>query len=106
VTNPTVIVMETTDRVYGVHLGKRPLAFHSADWCSTDPNPCVIHSPSEHHMREWPMLWRADRQLMERACPHGTGHPDPDDLAYHVRHGREWQSNHGCDGCCVPPEGP
>lgn len=55
---------------------------------------CCIHNPSDHHMRNWPLHWRSDIRLMERICPHGVGHPDPDDL----------QNNHihGCDGCCKP----
>lgn len=53
---------------------------------------CVIHNPSDHHMRDWPTYWRQDRGMMERICPHGIGHPDPDDAnPDHV---------HGCDGCC------
>jgi hypothetical protein len=63
--------------------------------------PCVLHSPSDHHMREWPTLWRADTGIMERTCPHGIGHPDPDDLAYHeTLLGHYWLAVHGCDGCC------
>ena len=65
---------------------------------------CVIHNPSDHHMRDWPMLWRADRGLMERTCKHGVGHPDPDALAYEIRQGNEWQATHGCDGCCSREE--
>ena len=63
--------------------------------------PCCIHSPSNHHMREWKQLWRPDRMIMERLCPHGIGHPDPDDRA--IRTGRD-EGIHGCDGCCHPPE--
>ena len=68
--------------------------------------PCVIHRPSQHHMKDWPTHWRGDRMLMERLCPHGVGHPDPDHLA-----GLDYISGlppgaasehsiHGCDGCC------
>jgi hypothetical protein len=67
------------------------------------------------------MLWRGDTRVMERICPHGIGHPDPDHMAYvssltpehicpddgpadesaacpypHL----DWQGVHGCDGCC------
>lgn len=62
---------------------------HSVRSC-TGP-PCVIHSPSDHHMRDWPLYWRNDASKFERICPHGIGHPDPDDLGPGV---------HGCDGCC------
>lgn len=61
---------------------------------------CCIHNPSDHHMRDWPMLWRADKGVMERICPHGCGHPDPDDAAYQERIGKNYLNIHGCDGCC------
>lgn len=80
-------------------------------------------------MRDWPLNWRADAGVMERLCPCGVGHPDPDHLAYarsltpvhdcalsrdHSPGERpdlddqgdcafphlEWQSVHGCCGCC------
>lgn len=54
---------------------------------------CTIHSPSDHHMKDWPQLYRFDRSLMERTCPHGVGHPDPDEI--------NPDTMHGCDGCCV-----
>jgi len=57
--------------------------------------PCVIHNQSDHHMRNWPTHWRNDRKIMERLCPHGIGHPDPDDITT--------DTVHGCDGCCSPP---
>lgn len=64
---------------------------------------CVVHHPSDHHMRGWRLNWRDDRAIMERTCPHGVGHPDPDDLAYRLSVGRG-DSTHGCDGCCAPPK--
>ena len=81
--------------------GGAVLKTHGPTQCSGEF--CCIHNPSDHHMRAFPMNWRGDRQLMERTCPHGVGHPDPDDLAFHTRNGREWQGVHGCDGCCHPP---
>ena len=57
--------------------------------------PCTLHNRSAHHLRGMRQLWRDDVQLMERICPHGVGHPDPDDLK-----AAEYQ--HGCDGCCRP----
>ena len=53
---------------------------------------CPIHRPSDHAMRDFPTHWREDRKIMERICPHGIGHPDPDD--------RSLDTTHGCDGCC------
>lgn len=63
---------------------------------------CCIHNPSDHHMRDWPLYWRSDASKMERICPHGVGHPDPDATAFRKRRGiyEDWQDVHGCDGCC------
>lgn len=64
---------------------------------------CCLHAPSDHHMRDWSLNWRNDIRLMERICPHGIGHPDPDDLAYRemIRPGSSQdRALHGCDGCC------
>lgn len=57
-------------------------------------SPCPIHERTDHRMRGWPQHWRADRALMERLCPHGVGHPDPDQRR--LADG----GVHGCDGCC------
>lgn len=65
---------------------------------------CVIHNPSDHSMRDFPTHWRSDLAMMERICPHGVGHPDPDDLAFRESLGgplaKHVYSMHGCDGCC------
>ncbi len=77
---------------------------HSPDKCSGEH--CVVHNPSDHHMKDWPLSYRLDRSfaLAERRCPHGIGHPDPDSLAHIARvAGREradTESVHGCDFCC------
>lgn len=95
-----------TGPVWGEIRGHTVMSFHTREVCEAEGDyPCVLHKPSDHHMRAWPTVWRDDRALMERTCPHGTGHPDPDDLAFHVRRGNDWQGVHGCDGCCrKPPE--
>ncbi len=67
---------------------------HDPAGCMTAP--CAIHNKSNHSMRHFPQHWRSDRGIIERICPHGIGHPDPDDqLANGV---------HGCDGCCFQKE--
>lgn len=63
---------------------------------------CCVHNPSDHHMRKWPLSWREDKGVMERICPHGVGHPDPDDAEHHTRTGEGFLNIHGCDGCCKP----
>lgn len=66
--------------------------------------PCTLHNRSDHHMRPWMQHWRDDRGLMERICPHGIGHPDPDQWEYLVNtYGEETaraEFVHGCDGDC------
>jgi hypothetical protein len=45
---------------------------------------------------------RTDRNnLMERVCPHGIGHPDPDSLEWLHRIDTPDDGAHSCDGCCV-----
>lgn len=51
-------------------------------------------------MRNWPQHYRMDTGVTERICPHGVGHPDPD---------QPWPKDdarwlHGCDGCCSSPD--
>jgi hypothetical protein len=82
--------------------------FHGPRFC--EGQDCPIHHPSQHHMRDWPLNWRGDRQLAERICPHGIGHPDPDHmdrvhrlLDEGVHLGVDPDAVHGCDGCCAPP---
>jgi hypothetical protein len=81
---------------------------HSADHCKGDGQHCPLHNPSDHHMQTWPIVYRHDRSpLIERVCEHGTGHPDPDSVAYLKQRDPDdfgaW-GVHGCDGCCDDPE--
>jgi len=69
---------------------------HSPEECKGEY--CTIHNMSDHHMRSWPQHWRADWGFMERICPHGIGHPDPDEYMLTVK--PELATVHGCDGCC------
>jgi hypothetical protein len=76
---------------------------HTPYQCSGEP--CCIHDPSEHTMRTWPMNLR-ETGLIERICPHGIGHPDPDSAAWMERATGQIDAwgVHGCDGCCHQPE--
>lgn len=95
---PEEILLNVTGPVLGEIRGIDMVTVHGRDQCAGEW--CTIHNPSPHHMREWPQLWRADRQIMERTCRHGYGHPDPDDVVVQTtRHG----GSHGCDGCCAAP---
>lgn len=91
--------VKATEPRLGFMIGEVELTnVHSPTLC--EGRGCSIHHPSDHPLANWPMLFRGDRGLMERTCPHGVGHPDPDDLAWHESEGRGWQGVHGCDGCC------
>lgn len=72
---------------------------HSGEVCGG--RPCVIHSPTKHHMRTWPLHWRDDRAIFERFCEHSVGHPDPDQHDYWQETDQMHQSVHGCCGCCM-----
>lgn len=94
-----VIVAHAAEEGYGIQIGEVFLRTHGPDACSGEH--CTIHNPSDHHMVGWPLNWRGDRGIMERLCPHGRGHPDPDDLDHLERVGRSDGGVHGCDGCCA-----
>lgn len=79
-----------------IELLQGTLRVHPSSVCNGDI--CVIHNQTQHHMLDWPMIWRSDRGIMERQCPHGVGHPDPDDFKVRTVEG---EGIHGCDGCCA-----
>jgi len=86
--DPTVVAL------WNATLGNvHPVEKCSGQWC-------VIHNPSDHCMRGFPLHWRDDGNVMERICPHGVGHPDPDALAFRDPDGWRGMGSHGCDGCC------
>lgn len=96
-----LISVDATEPVLGAQIGRVVLLTHPPERCIGEF--CCIHNSSEHHMRTWSQNWRSDRGLMERICPHGVGHPDPDDLAYQRRtfgDAAQHAGVHGCDGCC------
>ena len=74
---------------------------HGPSSCEGDI--CCLHNRTNHPMRSWPQYYRDDRGIMERVCPCGVGHPDPDDRR--IRLGLD-EGDHGCCGCCamVPKE--
>jgi hypothetical protein len=94
--------MPATEPLFGTQMGVTAVHTHPRSRCEWRDIPCCIHAPSGHHMRNWPMNWRSDTVVMERTCPHGVGHPDPDHMAYvtSLDEDNEWQGVHGCDGCC------
>lgn len=82
--------------------GEKIVAHHPA---LCEGSPCAVHHPSDHVMKDWPQHWRRDRRIIERICPCGVGHPDPDHLAFlrTIMSAKqvEAESVHGCCGCCA-----
>lgn len=76
---------------------------HSPERCAGQ-KACPLHKRTNHSMRAFPQHFRWDRGLMERICPHGIGHPDPDQWDFFVAVYGEERAHaefiHGCDGCC------
>jgi hypothetical protein len=81
---------------------RAPLRVHAASQCAGEW--CCIHNPSDHPLKDADMVIRLDRTRapVERVCEHGTGHPDPDSLAFIISYygASEADGVHGCDGCC------
>jgi hypothetical protein len=86
------MLLEPTTLVGGQRINAHKRGNCFGYWCS-------VHHQSPHHMRDWPQNWRIDRGIMERICPHGIGHPDPDDIIQYDK----YAFAHGCDGCCARP---
>lgn len=80
------------------HRSNQLLSTHDSRSCF--PRDCCVHRPSAHHMADWPQHYRDDTGVTERICPHGVGHPDPDQPWPKDDH--RWV--HGCDGCCIQAE--
>lgn len=70
---------------------------------------CVVHNPMPGIWRGLALVWRDDKQIFERICPCGVGHPDPSQIPYWVVSHQHMKSIHGCCGemCCSAwiPEG-
>lgn len=74
--------------------------------------PCVVHGPSDHHMRQWPLEWINEPGKFVRICACGCAHPDPDQFATWREQHREYLAWHACcdlrccDYRCPGPKGP
>ena len=71
--------------------GQKLIKVHASYECF-QPN-CCVHNPSDHHMKEWLMIFKPEYGSMQRICPdHAIFHPDPDD---------PFAFKHECPcGCC------
>lgn len=77
----------------------RLLRIHKTEDCVG--THCPFHNPSDHKMNKWPMIMRTDHgvPLIERICPCGIGHPDPDSLVWLNSQGHHGFEVHGCCSC-------
>ena len=101
--HPEIAIYHSCGRVDGV------LVTHGDGECLLAH--CALHNPSRHPLASAPLRWRSDIQILERVCPHGIGHPDPDSMdSVNALYGEMTAgtfSVHSCDGCCgsIPPGG-
>lgn len=58
------------------------LHHHGLSMC--EGRNCVIHNPSDHHMREWVISWDFSDYPVRamRICEHGVHHVDPDHIGW------------------------
>lgn len=77
------------------------LKVHSVESCSGQF--CVIHNPSMHHMRFWPIAFDPGHSFLAlRSCQHQMLHPDPDSLAYVEKASKEKLDHECCpETCCI-----
>lgn len=52
---------------------------HPRSWCS---GSCVVHNPSKHWMRDYPLGFDKELKAFVRKCSHGMDHQDPDERTY------------------------
>lgn len=69
---------------------------------------CAIHNPSEHPLKDAKIVLRSGSPFsskphgfVERFCPCGIGHSDPDSVAFYDSIGYTGTDVHGCCGHCV-----
>lgn len=99
--NGVIIVEIDGSHTFRWPKGGRLSNVHKPEDCQS--RHCVIHNPSDHHMKDWPLILRGNL-IWERQCKHGVGHPDPDSLYYLEKVlGKGGAGVHGCDGCCIDP---
>ena len=95
----------------GKSFGPTPLTMlHQAGACgnkraSVKGRPCVVHNPSDHGMRGWPLIWDARQSRMRRLCPHDVEHPDLNDAQYWASLGRSEKTDHPCCRECFGEQG-
>jgi hypothetical protein len=97
---PPMVSVDLDLETFTDDFGHNLVNVHKRNYCIRN---CVIHNPSKHHMVDWPLLWRTDAGFFERICPHGIGHPDPDDLSTRkaLIKDNKYLGVHGCDRCCI-----
>lgn len=86
---------------YWTNFGKDYELAYVHDPALCEGRGCAIHNhPSDHPLKDAPLLWRSDRNILERVCECGVGHPDADSAAYLQSIGMGYENIHGCCGHC------
>lgn len=100
-------VFNANTNVWWVNGTQRFTNIHLLSACEGEN--CIVHNPTwcPANKGDWPYSFRADGRI-ERICPHGIGHPDPDQVNFLISqdpaHYGGWVDVHGCDGCCYSEE--
>lgn len=77
---------------------------HHISQCQGALGGCPLHNPSDHSLRDAPLI--SYRGRLGRRCEHGQGHPDIDDAEFYDRQGARYYGkppsylHEPCDGCC------
>ena len=107
----TKLSCDNCDEIYDPKHLQCPNCRAPQGWLIHDPwickgERCIWHNPTDHSMRHLPFILR-ETGLVERLCPCGVGHPDPDSVDWLTRTtGQQSWGIHGCcsKGCCFNPD--
>lgn len=89
-TGPETHLLESGQTLVNVH----PRLECVGEWCP-------IHRPMPGPWSNWPRQWSDERDIMERVCPHGIGHPVAEMYQWAMERGRGFDLVHGCCSSCI-----
>lgn len=89
-------------REYILESGQRLANVHDKSRCGDQP--CAIHGPSDHPLRNAPRSWIT--KMIFRTCAHGSTHPDYDSVVFRLNRDGSIYVGHECcnEKCCGIPE--
>ncbi len=97
--------MESNGEMFWLADGAVITATHPVGECVT-PGGCPLHCPSDHALRDAPLVHHVPTGGLGRRCDHGQTHPDIDDVRLRERGATKYVGripgwvHQPCDGCC------